>query len=179
MFTYVVKFRPFQEKAINLLNIIIEFNISTSYSLAGLFLIDLPSTTSKVIEWTIAGLVGLSLVANLSFMIYMTVRDVIKLIKNWRNESKGKVRTESAKERTVLPFRVSDPESNITVFTKEEQCFTVIRHDMMSKQQDTQFELIDEQKIFFSDRNNKRIKDVTKDLDYTQPNLDESSHSSI
>jgi len=49
---------------------------------------NLSSLASKSLEWTITGLVGVSILANLYVMIYTTLKEVIRKIKVWRNGRK-------------------------------------------------------------------------------------------
>jgi hypothetical protein len=130
MLAYIVKYRPFEEKIINGLNILIEFNIATSYSLASFFLFDISSTASDAIMYTIASLIASSILANLSVMVFMTIRDIIRYVRRRRaNRRDNRMVNNIEKlsdDKAVLTFRVQSPNSGISKFKEDEFIFTKV-----------------------------------------------------
>ncbi len=78
----MVRFRPLSSKLSNILSIVIDFNISLSYSLAGLFLIKQEGFNKNYIEWIIIGIVAFSFAFVLSINIYNIIIAVLHLLKN-------------------------------------------------------------------------------------------------
>lgn len=126
MLAYIVKYRPFEDKIINGLNIFIEFNIATSYSLSSFFLFNISSTVSDAIVLTIGSLVALSILANLSVMIFMTVRDIIRYARRRRANRRVNNKEKSCNSQPAFISRVQSPNSGINVFRDDDIIFTKI-----------------------------------------------------
>lgn len=87
----------------NILSIISEVNIALSYSLAGLFLINLDDSVEYVIQWGIISLVICSVILNILHMISSLVSSIIQFIKARRQ--KAVAIPDSPYENEILTIR--------------------------------------------------------------------------
>ncbi len=77
-----MRFKPLSSKLSNILHIVIDFNISLSYSLTGLFLIKQEGFNRECIEWIIIGIVAFSFAFVMSINIYNILIAVLHYLRN-------------------------------------------------------------------------------------------------
>ncbi len=99
-----MRFKPLSSKLSNSLHILIDFNISLSYSLTGLFLIKQEGFNREYIEWIIIGIVAFSFAFVMSINIYNILIAVLHYL---RKLKKAKITANKSNEEP------KDTESNI------------------------------------------------------------------
>jgi hypothetical protein len=81
---------------------IIEFTIAACYTLVAFYLLDLSDSASDGLQWIIITLVLISLAANVISMLYLTIPEIVKLVRKCRRKNKAKVQ--------VLPEEIANSE---------------------------------------------------------------------
>jgi hypothetical protein len=83
-FAYLISFVPFEEKYLNISNTYAELCITVTFSLSGVFLLDLSSSTRFILMWTTLGVVYSMMLVNFIVTVILTAREVKRLVQKWR-----------------------------------------------------------------------------------------------
>jgi hypothetical protein len=84
---YLVTYRPFKEQIINYCTLFSELCSVLTFSLCGLFLLNLNSTTRDSLKW-VALLLGYSItLANFAAALYLAVKSIIKKCRSMKSHS--------------------------------------------------------------------------------------------
>jgi hypothetical protein len=90
---YLVAFFPFEENYLNISNIYAEFCITATFSLSGVFLLDLSSSARFILMWTTLGVVYSMMLVNFIVSIILTGKEVKRLVQKWRERWRRRPRT--------------------------------------------------------------------------------------
>lgn len=86
-----VMIRPFEEKLMNYVNIIVEFCVACCYTLVISFTFDLDEDATSIVQWFIVGFAALSYLVNTGYIVYNTIVYIIKNLKNRRSHNRTRV----------------------------------------------------------------------------------------
>jgi hypothetical protein len=81
---YLVLYRPFQEKYLNISNIYAELCITLTFGLSGVFLLNLSSSAEVIAKWTTLGVVYSMMLVNFLVTCLLAVREYRNLFQKWR-----------------------------------------------------------------------------------------------
>lgn len=106
--------KPFNDREINILQIIQEFITSLCYTLTILFLFDIGDINRNVLQYIIIGLIILNFASNLIFMLYDTIKNLLKRSRNPHSLNKTYPTISIENPESIQPCKLRMEETYIT-----------------------------------------------------------------
>lgn len=99
LFIYLVKYKPFNEKSLNIINICQELLVCITFSLSGLFILQMNEMQEKVIQDVIIALVCIVIGISYSYLTYSTIKLFIEYIKQRKLRAERRTAAVSPEEK--------------------------------------------------------------------------------
>jgi hypothetical protein len=81
---FVGVYRPFTEKSLNISSLYSEVCISITFSLSGLYLLDLSSSSRVILQWLVLGVVYSMMLVNIAVSTMLSIKGFKELWQKWR-----------------------------------------------------------------------------------------------